>query len=287
MRTYLDCFPCFFDQALRAGRIATDDEKKIKRLLDEIGMMLRDIPLESTPPETARLIYRKVREITGKYDPYKEIKNESTSKALALYPALKKKVEASNDKLLTAIRIAIAGNVIDFGANRNFNIEEETDDIFKRDFAILDYDEFRNSLNETHEILYIGDNAGECVFDKILIEEMKKPVIYIVRDMPVINDAIYEDAVQAGIDKVATILSSGTDAPGTIVSTCSPEFKQIYNRSTFIISKGQGNYEALSSEKRPIFFLLKTKCHVIANHIGSNEGDFVLKAVNTYSGRAG
>ena len=287
MQTYLDCIPCFFDQALRAGRIATDDEKKIKRLLDEIGMMLKDIPLESTPPETARLIYRKVREITGKYDPYKEIKNESTSKALALYPALKKKVEASNDKLLTAIRIAIAGNVIDFGANRNFNIEEELDDIFKRDFAILDYDEFRNSLNETHEILYIGDNAGECVFDKILIEEMKKPVIYIVRDMPVINDAIYEDAVQAGIDKVATILSSGTDAPGTIVSTCSPEFKQIYNRSTFIISKGQGNYEALSSEKRPIFFLLKTKCRVIANHIGSNEGDFVLKAVNTDSGRAG
>ncbi len=287
MQTYLDCFPCFFDQALRAGRIATDDEKKIKRLLDEIGMMLRDIPLESTPPETARLIYRKVREITGKYDPYKEIKNESTTKALALYPALKKKVEASNDKLLTAIRIAIAGNVIDFGANGNFNLEEEIENALKRDFAILDYDEFRNRLNETHEILYIGDNAGECVFDKILIEEMKKPVIYIVRDMPVINDAIYEDAVQAGIDKVATILSSGTDAPGTIVSTCSPEFKQIYNRSTFIISKGQGNYEALSSEKRPIFFLLKTKCHVIANHIGSNEGDFVLKAVNTYSGRAG
>jgi len=279
MQTYFDCFPCFFDQALRAGRIATDDEKKIKRLLDEVGMMLKDIPLESTPPETARLIYRKVREITGKYDPYQEIKNESTSKALALYPALKKKVEASNDRLLTAIRIAIEGNIIDFGASWRFNIEEEIENALKRDFAILDYDEFRNRLNETHEILYIGDNAGECVFDKILIEEMKKPVIYIVRDMPVINDATYQDAVQAGIDKVATILSSGTDAPGTIVSTCSPELKQIYNRSTFIISKGQGNYEALSKEKGAIFFLLKVKCHVIAKDIGVSEGDIILKAI--------
>ena len=275
------------DQALRAGRIATKDEAKIKELLNSVGCMIKDIPMENTPPETGDIIYREVSRITGISDPYKEIKKANIKEVLALYPELKKIEKASGNSLLTAIRIAIAGNVIDFGANENFNIEEELYDIFKRDFAILDYDEFRNSLNETHEILYIGDNAGECVFDKILIEEMKKPVIYIVRDMPVINDAIYEDAVQAGIDKVATILSSGTDAPGTILSTCTPEFKQIYNRSTFIISKGQGNYEALSSEKRPIFFLLKTKCHVIANHIGSNEGDFVLKAVNTYSGRAG
>ena len=167
MKTYLDCFPCFLNQALRAGRIATDDEKKIKRVLDA-----------------------------------------------------------------------------------------------------------------AHEILYIGDNAGECVFDKILIEEMKKPVTYAVRDAPIINDATYEDAVQAGIDSVATIISSGTDAPGAILETCSAEFKKLYHNSSFIISKGQGNYEALSIEMGPIFFLLKVKCQVIANDIGVNKGDIVLKASN-------
>jgi len=280
MRTYLDCFPCFLSQALRAGRLATDDNKKIKRLLDEVGMMLRDIPIESSPPESGRLIYQKVAEITGNSDPYREIKSESTIKALSLYPSLKGYIEKSNDRLLTAIRIAIAGNVIDFGANWDFDLEEEITKILKKDFAICDFISFKHSLEKAHNILYIGDNAGECVFDRILLEEMKKPAIYVVRDVPVINDATYEDAVQAGIDQVATILSSGTDAPGTILKTCSAEFKAIYDDAEFIISKGQGNYEALSNERRPIFFMLKVKCHVIADDIGITEGDIVLKGID-------
>jgi uncharacterized protein with ATP-grasp and redox domains len=264
-------------QALRAARIATDDERQIKKVLDEVGMMLRDIPLESTPPESGRLIYHKIAEITGNPDPYREIKNETTKKALSLYPSLKSRVEKSSDRLLAAIRVAIAGNVIDLGAHWDFDLEQEIEEVFNKDFAICDYDAFKECLNSANEILYIGDNAGECVFDRILIEEMKKPVVYVVRDVPIINDAIYEDAVQAGIDKVASILSSGTDAPGTILKKCSAEFKEVYNNSKLIISKGQGNYEALSGEGHPIYFLLKAKCHVIANNIGVNEGDIVLK----------
>ncbi|MBW2168010.1 MAG: DUF89 family protein [Deltaproteobacteria bacterium] len=277
MKTYLDCFPCFLEQALRAARIATDDEKKIKKVLDEVGMMLRNIPLESTPPESGKMIYNKVSEITGNLDPYREIKTESTKKALSLYPSLKSHVEKSNDRLLTAIRIAIAGNVIDVGPNLGFDLEDEIEEVLDKDFAICDYGSFKDRFNEAHEILYIGDNAGECVFDRVLIEEMKKPVIYVVRDVPIINDATYEDAVQAGIDQVATILSSGTDAPGTILKTCSAEFKKIYDSSEFIISKGQGNYEALSNERCPIFFLLKIKCRVIADDIGVGEGEIILK----------
>lgn len=277
MKTYLDCFPCFLNQALRAARIATDDEKKIKSVLDEVGMILRSIPLENTPPETGRLIYQKVREITGNSDPYRKIKNTSTQKALALYPFLKSQVEESGDRLLAAIKIAIAGNVIDFGANWDFDIEDEIEEVLEKDFAICNYHRFRGCLDKAHEILYIGDNAAECVFDKILIEEMKKPVTYVVRGVPVINDATYEDAIQAGIHKVATILSSGTDAPGTILKTCSSEFREVYHKSQFIISKGQGNYEVLSNERRPLFYLLKAKCQVIANNMGVNEGDIVLK----------
>jgi uncharacterized protein with ATP-grasp and redox domains len=280
MKTYLDCIPCFFNQALRAGRIATDDERKIKRILDEIGIVLKDIPLESTPPETGRLIYEKVREITGNYDPYKEIKIEITHKALSLYHSLKQKVEQSDDSLLSAIRIAIAGNVIDFGVNRNFDIEKEIHEALEKDFAIYDYTKFKECLDKADEILYIGDNAGESVFDRILIEELKKPVIYVVRDEPVINDVTYEDAILAGIDKVATIVSSGTNAPGTILTTCSSKFQKIYHAAKCVISKGQGNYEGLSDEKKSIFFMLKAKCYVIAKDIGVTEGDIVLKGIN-------
>jgi damage-control phosphatase, subfamily I len=277
MNTYLDCLPCFISQALRAARLATNDERQIKRVLDEVGMMLSDIPLESTPPESGRLIYHKIAEITGNSDPYREIKNESTRKALSLYPSLKSRVEKSGDRLLAAIRVAIAGNVIDLGANRDFDLEQEIEEVFDKDFAVCDYGAFKECLSGAKEILYIGDNAGECVFDRILIEELKKPVSYVVREVPVINDATFEDAVQAGIDNVASILSSGTDAPGTVLRTCSTEFREIYNNSGFIISKGQGNYEALSGEGHPIFFLLKAKCHVIADDIGIREGDIVLK----------
>ncbi|RZB32160.1 MAG: uncharacterized protein SRB1_01779 [Desulfobacteraceae bacterium Eth-SRB1] len=280
MKTYFDCLPCFLNQALRAARIATGDEGKIKEVLDEVGSMLKDIPLESSPPESGRLIYRKVSEITGNWDPFREIKDKSTKKAMSLYPSLKSHVKKSNDRLLTAIRIAIAGNVIDFGPGRAFDIEKDTDKTLKKEFAICDYNKFKDCLDKADEILYLGDNAGECVFDRILIEEMKKPVIYVVRNTPVINDATYEDAVKAGIDKVATILSSGTDAPGTVLKTCSLEFKNIYKNSKFIISKGQGNYEALSNERCAIFFLLTVKCRVITNDIGAKEGDIILKGIN-------
>ncbi len=283
MKTYFDCLPCFLSQALRAARIATDDEKKIKKVLDEVGMMLKDIPLENTPPETGRLVYRKISEITGNLDPYKKLKKESTKTALSLYPTLKDRVEKSDNRLLAAIKIAIAGNIIDFGANWNFDLKNDLVEILGKSFGICDYNRFKDRLDKADKILYLGDNAGECVFDRILIEEMKKPVIYVVRDKPVINDATYEDAVQAGIDKLANIISSGTDAPGTILKTCSSDFKNIYKESKFIISKGQGNYEALSNENHPIFFLLKAKCRVVADDLGVNEGDIILKEIDSYN----
>lgn len=280
MRTYLDCFPCFLKQALRIGRIATGDEDKIKKLLNEVGMMLKDIPADSTPPESGMLIHQKVREIIGNNDPYREIKDETTLKALSMYPSLKKKVEESEDRLMTAIRISVAGNVMDFGVTKEFDIEKDVAEILGMDFTICDYSEFVDCLDKTDNILFIGDNAGECVFDRILIEEMNKPTVYVVRDIPVINDATYDDAVKAGIDKVATIMSSGTKAPGTVLKTCSDDFRSFFNSSSFIISKGQGNYEGLSGEKKPVFFLLKAKCHVIADDIGIEEGNIILKGIN-------
>ncbi len=122
MKTYLDCLPCFINQALRAGRIATNDEKKIKKLLDEVGKLIEKIPLENTPPETGAIIYKKVSEITNNFDPYKKIKEKNIKHAMQLYPELKFVVKESNDSLLTAIRLAVAGNVIDLGVDKEFNI---------------------------------------------------------------------------------------------------------------------------------------------------------------------
>ena len=280
MKTFLDCLPCMMDQALRAGRIATDDERIIKKLLDTVGAMMKDIPLENTPPETGEIIYRKVREITGVTDPYKEVKKANIEEALSLYPELKKIVKESDNSLLTAIRIAIAGNVIDLGVNKKFNLVEDVRKILKQDFAILDFEKFEKQLQIADSVLYLGDNAGESVFDKILIEELNKPVTYVVREIPVINDVTKEDAIASGINEVAEIISSGTTAPAVILSLCNNEFIERFNNSKMIISKGQGNYEGLSDVNQPVFFLLKAKCFVIANDLNVEENDIVLKGIN-------
>jgi uncharacterized protein with ATP-grasp and redox domains len=277
MKTYLDCFPCFVNQALRCGRWVTDDVTILKQLVDEVGMMLKDIPLTNIPPETGEIIYRRVREISGIDDPLKEVKNQSTQEILNIYPELQDLVTESDNPLLTAVRLAIAGNVIDFGVNDGYDIEKEIRITLDKEFEICDIFALQRDLDRAENILYIGDNAGEAVFDRLLIETMNKPTVFVVRDEPVLNDVTYEDAIAAGLQDVAQIFSSGSTAPGTILKKCSNEFRELYQDAELIIAKGQGNYEGLSDEKRSVFFLLKAKCPVIARDIGVSNGAIVLK----------
>ncbi len=265
------------EQALRAGRMATHDERKIKELIDEVGAMMKDIPLENTPPETGEFIYGKIKEITGVRDPYRDVKKKNIREALSLYPSLKKKVSGSDDPLMTAIRIAIAGNVIDLGVNKKFDLEKDIKEILKQDFATFHYCQFVEDLKNAGDILYIGDNAGESVFDRLLIEQFNVPVTYAVRGIPVINAVTMEDALESGLGEVAELISSGTTAPGAVLRLCSEEFVDRFRKADMVISKGQGNYESLSSAERPVFFLLKAKCFIIARHLGVNENDIVLE----------
>lgn len=282
MRVYLDCYPCFFDQILKTAKIITTDEKEIREILAEFGTFLPRISPEATPPEIGREVYRIISERTGVKDPYREIKRICTRQALALYPKLKEKIVSSKDRLLTAIRVAIAGNIIDFGAKAEFNLDKDLEGLLDQELAIDHYLEFRKVLTGARKVLYLADNAGETVFDRLLIEELDRAVTYVVREKPIINDAVYQDAVDAGVDKVAEIISSGTDAPGTILDLCSEQFVKIFRAADLIVSKGQGNYEGLSDEAQPVFFLLKAKCSVIAHDIGIPQGSIVLKKAKNY-----
>lgn len=281
MKTYLDCIPCLIKQALRAGRQTGADEKTLKKLLDETGEFIKHIPLENTPVETAADIYRIVREVTGIKDPYRKIKNENILQAKELLPELEKTISQAKDPLLCAIRISIAGNVIDLGVDKKFNIKKDLEKILYQDFGIFDYESFKIKLNNSKSILFIGDNCGETVFDTLLIKQLKKKVYYAVRGTPVINDVTYDDAISSGLDKVSEIVSSGVDSPGAVLSKSNNEFKSLFNNSDLVISKGQGNYEGLSLEKRDVFFLLKAKCNVIAKDIGVKEDEIILKGINT------
>ncbi len=285
MKTYLDCIPCFFKQALDASRLAGADEITQKEIIDEVSELIPNFPLDSTPPAMARIIYGIIEKKTQKPDPFEQIKDKSNRLALSFYPKLKKKIKKSKDKLLTAVEIAIAGNVIDYGIKSSLNIEEEIDKLFKENFKkadkkIFDYEHFNKDVRNAKKILYLADNAGEVVFDKILMEELNtlgKHIIYAVRSKPAINDALMQDAIACGIEKIAQVIPSGSDAPGTILKYCSKEFLKLYKKAKLIISKGQGNYETLSEAGKPIYFLFKVKCPVIAAHLGCKLGSMVLK----------
>ena len=209
-------------------------------------------------------------------------KVDSITEALALFPKLKQIINESDNRLLTAVRIAIAGNIIDFGVNETFNLIDDVEKILTQEFAVSDFDAFKDSVHKAKTILYIGDNAGESVFDKLLIEEMDKKTYYAVREIPIINDSTYEDAVNSGLEDVTTIFSSGVKAPGTILNQCNDEFLDLFKSADLVISKGQGNYEGSSDVKRPLFFLLKAKCEVIAKDIGVKKNDIILKGINLF-----
>lgn len=289
MKTYLDCIPCFFKQALEASRVAGACQKTQKEIFDRLSENLSRISLSSSPPEMGRIIYGLVREITSQNDPYKKIKDKSNKLALKLYDRLKHKVSRSDDRLLTAVELAIAGNIIDYGVKNSLDVNKELNKILneekktlkKEDSTIFKFRHFKEALSKTGNILYLADNAGETVFDRLLIEEIKridrnKKVIYAVKEKPIINDALVEDAYICGIDKIAKVISCGSDAPGTVLSLCSKDFLKVYKEADMIISKGQGNFEALSQEKRPIFFLFMAKCPVVAKDVGCNLGDVIL-----------
>ena len=135
MRTYLDCIPCFYRQALDTARIAGADEIKQKQILDKVSQLIPDFPLEASPPEMGREIYNLVREMSGVKDPFKEIKENNNRLALKLYPKLKQEVNNSEDRLLTAVRLSIIGNIIDYGAKNSLNVEEEINNLFQGNFT--------------------------------------------------------------------------------------------------------------------------------------------------------
>ncbi|GAB0149355.1 MULTISPECIES: DUF89 domain-containing protein [unclassified Marichromatium] len=278
MHTHLDCYPCFLRQALSAARRAGADQALQHAILVETMAELQRLPLDTTPPRMAETIHRLVRTRTGAVDPYLAAKQEATRRALDLYPRLIAAIAASADPLETAVRGAIAGNIIDFGVFEHYDLEATLDRVLRQPFAIDDLAVLRAALARVDRVLYLGDNAGETVFDRALIEQLDQPVTYVCKGGPAINDATLEDARAAGLDGCASLVDNGSDAVGTLLDRCSDEFRARFAAAPLIIAKGQANYESLSEVEAPIVFLLQAKCGVIADDIGVPTGGLIVKA---------
>jgi len=280
VRSHLDCIPCLLRQALQAVRYAGADEPVQETVTRRALALLREADYSLSPPALARQLHRLVREVTSADDPYAAIKEEYNAFALSLLPELEARIEASEDPLEAAVRVAIAGNAIDFGANSSVThayVRETIDRILAAELDPGPMMALREAVERAERIAYFGDNAGEIVFDRVLIEHLPEGrVTYVVRGFPVINDATVADAEAVGIDRVARVIDSGSDAPGTPPEDCRSEVRELLETADVVVAKGQGNYETLCDVERDIFFLLQVKCPVLARRVGCAVGSAVL-----------
>ncbi len=279
MKAYPQCVPCLINQGLNAVRdlkLGKEAEKEIA--LRVVKMLSEFESLDKSPAYYAYLVQRIVKDVSGSEDPFAEKKRLANRVALKILPDLEsKEVE---DKLAYALKISAVGNYIDFAIRGDMEIEEDIKRLLESDFVVCDYEVLRNRLDKAKSVLIVGDNAGEIAFDKYLIKVLKgmgKEVFYGVKGKPILNDATYEDAVEVSMTDLCKVIDNGSDKVGTWLEDCSKEFLEVFYGVDVVVSKGQANYETLSSAEREIFFLLVAKCDPISTETGGQVKRFVLK----------
>lgn len=279
MKTSLDCMACFVRQSLEAARLASNDPEDHERVMRDVLGWSAEMDLNLPPPVVAQQIHRRLRQLTGIKDLYRRPKDYFNLMALEMLPTLRTQVDTAADPLIMAMRLALAGNIIDMGVNSSINESQVREAITQAASQpiIGNQNDFKHQVKNAGNILYLADNAGEIVFDRLLVEQLNpERVILAVRGGPILNDATIHDAEAAGLHEIVTIIDNGSDAPGTILSDCHENFRTIFDASDLIIAKGQGNFETLSLEPGNIFFLFKVKCPVVATHTGQNVGAHML-----------
>lgn len=283
MKTALDCLPCFLRQTVIALKQHYAADPRHHEIIREILGIIQRADLDRPPAYTTTFIHRAIRDRLG-LDPFDTIKREYNRKALDLYPRLREMTATSNDPLQTAARLAIAGNIIDFGIYTSVDIHKSIESALAPSIAVDDYQSFSREVRDASSVLYLLDNAGEIVFDRILIEELCSlgvPVTAVVKGSAVLNDATFDDARQAGLDRICSVIDNGSDAIGTILPWTSNVFQGVFNETDFLISKGQGNYETVEPGEKKAYFLFQAKCDVVSRELGLENGAMLLKRYRT------
>jgi len=267
--------------ALSAIKKLRLDEESVKALYAEIltSPALRGRVWDTTPAEVIEDLWKKIIKKAGSPDPFYTEKRDQNEKILALYPYLEKMVNEAADPLKLALKLSILGNSMDLMvADPSLAIENSLTEKAKLPLSDENYKKFRVQLKTSRRILFFGDNAGEIVFDRLLIETIKKSyqpeITFVVRSVPTLNDATLKEAKSVGMHKVATVIENGIDGPlpGTLLRRCANEVKDLVRQSDLIISKGGGNFDTLDEErnhlKKPVSFLLLSKCEPYYHRLG-------------------
>lgn len=274
MKCKPDCFVCFVSQAIRAVEIINKKDEDAINALKNVANVLSNLSYNVPPPLISEFVYGSITKTLNHDDPYCEIKKKYNKLALGHLDDLKSYILSEKDKLKAAINISVAGNIIDFGSQiERFNIQETLSSSINEGFTLNDIEIFQKDLKKAKDLLFLADNAGEIVFDKLFLETLKslypKLKIYIaLRGKPIINDVTKNDILGLGLEEVGEIIESTKPTPGFWPDYCDNYCKEIYKKADIIISKGQGNFETLSEfNDERIYFLFIIKCSVVANYL--------------------
>jgi len=282
MESTLDCIACMLEQSLRAARAAAATEEVQERVLRAVMRDLAQADWSGTPIDIAMPMHRSVRSLLGVDDPFVAHKRTATEQALAALPRLRRALDLSGDPLHLALRISAAGNIIDLGALERYDLDAALERALGVPFAIDDYATLRQELDSAQSLLLFADNAGEIVFDRLLLETVlgirKMDVSVCVKSGPFINDATWQDALAAGLDQIGELsvleVSNGDGAAAPAYG--SAEVKRWIDQHDVVIAKGQANYEALSDQPAT-YFVLMAKCPRVGESLQVDTGDLILK----------
>ena len=287
MKVHYECAACFLRQTREALDLATDDESMKMDITEKVLKLVSETYRRGAVSNVIGTeVHRTIKNETGNQDPYSREREMSNDIASDFLPQVEKILGHKND-LENYVKIAIAGNIIDFGAlGLDIDMESLIIKTMEKDPTINNTNELENELKISKTVLYLADNIGEIVFDKILIEKIKEydvDVTVALKEKPILNDACIDDALKIGLDKVARLTSTGTDSIGVIEGDVSQEFMDLFKKSDMVIAKGLGNYEGLGEmdlEDKPVYCLLNAKCKPVARDIGVNLGDNIVLKLN-------
>lgn len=283
MKISYECGPCFLRQAREAMDLSTDDDALKMEIMEDVFKFLSDnFKLNTNSNGTGSAMHNLIKQKTGCMDPYYREKIKGNEIALRFLPEVREILKKDNS-LENHVKIAIIGNILDFGA---FTLDDDVESVIKqslkKDLAIKDIEGLETSLKTNDRLLYLVDNTGEIVFDKLLLSKIKEydmDITIAVKSEPILNDACRKDALEVGLDEYGEIVDMGCGTVGYVDSEISDEFREIFNGHKFIISKGMGNYEGLSEidlSSKDIYFLLCAKCNTISKELGVNLHEMLL-----------
>lgn len=285
MKAEFDCIPCMIRQTIETARIAVDNKELQRKTINAILHYLQQAKFDVSPPELGKQIYKIIKDITGSEDPYYDLKFKFNKYALKHYAGFKRLIYLNENPILLAAKLAISGNLLEISADSDAaQLQKILDAANQIKFNINDLELFIDDLSRVKKILYLADNAGEIVFDKLFIEVLQRfyperalKFTVAVRGAPIINDATMEDAQFINMEQVASVIDTGDDAPAMLLNNISDEMRSYYEDSEMVISKGQGNFETLHEESKLIYFLVKVRCPIIGAELGTPENSLVLK----------